>query len=154
MTRTNDDVDPAVVAELDALQARARAAVERKDLAAYIGLFSPDLRYRRADGEVIDREALLRDAQEQFRRFDRVRITSTRTGLSTSGGRAEELFTQSIVLGATVFLVVHRSATYTRNVRCVWREAEGRRLIDEFDVLDERVEPGPFRFGFRPPSHD
>lgn len=154
MTRANDNVDPAVVAELDAQQARARAAVERKDLAGYIGLFSPDLRYRRADGKVIGREALLREAQEQFRRFDRVRIRSTRTGLSTSAGRAEESFTQTIVIGVTVFLVVHRSATYTRDCRCVWREAEGRWLIDEFDVLDERVAPGPFRFGFRAPAHD
>jgi hypothetical protein len=151
MTPATDDDDPGVATELDVLREQASAALERKDLDSYLGLFSPGLRYRRADGKVLDREQLLRDAREQFRRFDRIQVSTKRTGLALSGGRAEEAFVQTITLGVTAFLFVHRSATYTRGCRCVWGEMDGRWLIDEFEVLDERLEPGRFQFGFRAP---
>ena len=51
-----------IAAELDAMHDMAKAAFERGDFAAYRDLFTPDLSYQRADGRVVGRDDLMRDA--------------------------------------------------------------------------------------------
>jgi hypothetical protein len=142
----------AVVSELDAMTARARSAIERKDLAAYIDLFAPDLRYRRADGRVLDRDGLMRDVREEFRRIDRVRVSSVRESLDIAEGRAEEILEQTMIVGVTIFLVIHRTWSYNRRCRFAWKKLDGVWRIDEVEILGQTIGPGLFHLGFMPPS--
>jgi hypothetical protein len=146
-----DDDSLAIVAELDAAIAWARSAFERKDL-TYLELFAPDLRYRRLDGLVVDREEVLTAAREMFRRIDRFHLSSVRESLELAEGSAEEIFQQTIVFAATAFLVLHRVSSVTRRLRYIWRKVEEIWRVAEVETLDETTDPGRIRLGFRPPS--
>jgi hypothetical protein len=129
----------AVASELDAAHGSARAAFLRKDLAAYMGLFSPDLRYRQADGKVIDRDRLRRDVQAQFSRFSAVSSVFNREHIELTEGKAIETLCQTAAARATAFLILDRTWEITRRGRYVWKREEGRWLIESVEVLEENV---------------
>jgi hypothetical protein len=145
--------DPSAVAsELDVAHESAKAAFIRKDLAAHMGLFSPDLRYHQADGRVIDREMLKRDVQAQFSRFGAVRSFFIREHLEISDGKAVETLSQIASACATAFFILHRTWEVTRKGRYVWRQEQGRWLIEAVEILEENVTPRGFTVGFESPS--
>jgi hypothetical protein len=135
-------------AELDAMHAEARAAFERRDLSRYCDLFAPGLTYRQVDG----RDDLMRDMGAQFRRLSRVRSSFVRERIEADGDRATEILTQTASVGATAFVVVHRTWELTRRGRYTWRKQEGRWLIEAVEVIEEQVSLGRFSFSFRPPD--
>ena len=139
-----------IIAELDAMHARARSAFEHRDLAAYRDLFAPELRYRQPDGRTIDRDCLTRDVAAQFRRLSRVQWSFVRDHIEMGEDRATEILTQTGSVGATAFLLVHRTWDLFRKGRYTWRRSGGRWCIEEVEVLEEQVSPGRFQFGFRP----
>ena len=139
-------------AQLDAMHAEAKAAFERRDLAAYRDLFAPGLAYRQADGRVIGRDDLMKDVGIQFRRLSRVRSSFVREQIEADGDRATEVLTQVGSVSATAFLVVHRTWELIRRGRYTWRKQAGRWLIEAVEVIEEQVGPGRFSLGFRPPN--
>lgn len=141
-----------VADQLDAMHAEAKDAFERRDFAAYRELFVPGLTYRRADGRVVGRDDLMDDAVEQSCRYRRMRSSIVRESLEVEGDRAVEVATRTVRVGATAFLVVHRSFEYVVRGRYTWRKAEGRWRIEAIEVLEQRVAIGRFRFGLRAPS--
>jgi hypothetical protein len=140
------------VAELDAMHAEAKAAFDRRDLSAYCALMSPELTYRQADGRIIGRDDLLRDVRIQFRRLSRVRSSFVRQSIEVDGDRAIETLTQTACVGATAFVVVHRTWQLTRRGRYTWRKQAGRWLIEAVEVIDETLGPGRWSLGFRAPD--
>ena len=138
-----------VAEELDAMHAAAKDAFERRDFAAYRELFTPGLTYRRADGKVVGRDDLMRDAVEQSRRYRRMRSSIMRESLEVDGDRAVEVATRTVRVGATAFFVVHRCFEYVIRGRYTWRRADGRWRIEEIQVLEQRVALGRFSFGLR-----
>jgi hypothetical protein len=138
-----------VTAELDEMHARARAAFERRDLARYRDLFAPGLTYRQADGRVIDRDRLMRDVGDQFRRLSWLRSMFVREQIEFDDERVTEILVQTGSVGSTAFFVVHRVWDLTRRGRYVWGKQAGRWQIEEVEVLQEQVSPGRFHVGFR-----
>ena len=136
-----------LIAELDAMHDRASRALACRDLAAYRDLMAPNLKYRQIDGRTIDRNRLMRDVAVQFRRLNRLESSFSREHIEIGEDRATETLTQSGSVGATAFLVVHRSWDFTRKGRYTWRKSQGRWMIEEVEVLEEQVSPGRFRFG-------
>ena len=89
--------------ELDERHAAAQDAFARRDLEAYRAMFSASLRYRQADGEVIDCHRLMRDVASQFRRFSAVRSSFVREQLTVTGNEVIETVDQSAAMDVTVF---------------------------------------------------
>ena len=141
-------------AELDAMHAEAKAAYERRDLSAYRDLFAPGLTYRQADGRVIDRDRVMSDVGAQFRRPCRIHSSFSREEIESDGDRATEILTQTVSVGATAFLIVHRTWELIRRGRYTWIRHAGRWRIEAVDVIEERLGPGRFSIGLRPPSTD
>jgi hypothetical protein len=135
--------------ELDAMHAMAKEVFERGDFDAYRDLFSPDLKYRRADGKVVGRDDLLRDARAQFHRYRRTQSSIVRETLDVEGESATEIVTRTVSVIATAFFVVHRNFKYVVKGRFTWKQFEGRWRIEEIDVLEQRVRLGRFSFGLR-----
>ena len=132
-------LDPSEVAvELDAAHRRAKLAFCRKDLGAYMSLFASDLRYRQADGKVIDRDQLARDVQTQFSRLSAASSAFERERIELSDGKAAEILRQSASARATAFFVVHRIWDVTRRGRYVWRRDQGQWVIEEVEVFEKR----------------
>lgn len=141
-------MDP-VAAELDAMHEVAKDVFGRGDLAAYRDLFAPDLKYRRADGRLVGRDDLLRDARAQSR-GSRIRPTSiVRESLEVEGDRAVEVVTRTSTVVGTAFFVIHRTWEYAVKSRFLWRKVEGRWQIEEMEVLDQQVRSRGFSIGFR-----
>jgi Domain of unknown function (DUF4440) len=141
-----------VAAELDAMHDMSRTAFERGDFAAYRDVFSPDLKYRRADGRVVNRDSLVRDARIQYARYRLARTSIVREALDVEDDRATETVTRTVTAGATAFFVLHRTWEYVVKGRYTWRKVEDRWRIEEIEVLEQRVRPGRFSFGLRPRS--
>ena len=57
--------------------------------------------------------------------------------------------TRTVTAAATAFLVVHRTWEYAVRGRYTWRKDQGRWRIEAIEVLEQRVRPGRFSFGFR-----
>lgn len=139
------------IAELDAMHAKAKAAFERRDIAAYRELFAPALTYRQADGRTIDRDRLMSDVHVQFRRFSWVRSSFVREHIEVKVERVTEILIQTGSVGATAFLVVHRTWELVRRGRYIWGKQGGRWMIEAVEVLEESVSPGRFSIGFQSP---
>jgi hypothetical protein len=143
-----------VAAELDSARAKAHVAFSRKDLSAYMSLFSPELRYQQADGKVIGRRQLERDVRAQFSRINETRSTFEREEIKLDDGRAIEVGSQSASGRETAFFLVHRVWDVSRTARYVWNRDHGQWQIAEVEVIDEVVKSRGFTFGLRPPSLD
>ena len=94
----------------------------------------------------------MRDVAAQFRRLSRVRSSFVRERIEADGDRVTEVLTQTASVGATAFLVLHRTWELTRRGRYTWRKQGERWLIEAVEVIEEHVSPGRFSFGFRPPD--
>lgn len=138
-----------VADELDAMHDASKAAFESRDFAAYGELFAPALKYRRADGRVVGRDDLMRDAMDQSRRYRLIRSSIVREALDVDGDRAVEVVTRTVHAGATAFFILHRTFEYIVRGRYTWRKVEGRWRIEQIEVLEQRVVLGRFSIGLR-----
>jgi len=140
---TNADLAPrdSVERELDERHAAAQDAFARRDLEAYRAMFSASLRYRRVDGEVIDRHHLMRDVAGQFRRFSSVRSSFVREQLTVTGNEVVETVDQSAVMDEAVFWVVRRCWRVDRRGEYSWTKSHGVWVIEKVTVLKENVTP-------------
>ena len=144
-----------VSAELDETHDQARAASRRKDLSAYMSLFAPDLRYRQSDGKVIDRNRLKRDVRSQFSRLSAAGSHHVREQIELADGKAIEVLCQTAsAASATLFFVVHRIWDISRRGRYVWRRDDGRWVIEDVEVLEEKITPRKLSISLRAPSID
>lgn len=141
-----------IIAELDEVHTRAKSAFEQRDLGAYRDLFAPELKYHQPDGRTIGRDGLMRDVAAQFRRLDRAHWSFTREHIEVDGDRATEILTQTGSVGVTALLIVHRDWSLYRKGRYAWTRLAGRWVIEEVEVLEEKVTPEAVRLGFRPPA--
>jgi hypothetical protein len=137
--------------ELDERHAAAQDAFARRDLEAYRAMFSASLRYRRADGEVIDSHRLMRDVASQFRRFSAVRSSFVREQLTVTGNEVTETVDQSAAMDVTVFWILHRTWCVHRRGEYSWIKADGVWVIEKVTVLEENVTSN-WHLGLRPMS--
>jgi hypothetical protein len=143
---------PEIIAELDAEHAHAREAFGRKDLIAYMSVFSPTLRYRQPNGKVLDRERLMCDVEAQFHGYTVFRANSVRDHIELFDDNVIEALTQTASVWATMFFVVHRAWNLTRRGRYTWRKTEHGWQIEDVEVLEEALQPRQFHCGFRLPD--
>lgn len=144
-----------VAIELDAMHAKAAEIIARRDFAAYRNLFLPELSYQRADGRVVGRDELVRDAVRQTHGFRSRHSTIVRETLdldgdgNDNGDRVTEVVTRTVRVGVSAFLVVHRTFEYVIKGRYTWRKVDGGWRIERIEVIEHRVAPGRFIFGLR-----
>ena len=62
-----------VAPQMDAMHTIAKDSFEQGDVDSYQDIFVPDLKYRRADGRIVGRDSLIRNARTQFRRYSLTR---------------------------------------------------------------------------------
>jgi hypothetical protein len=138
----------AIEKDLDELHSTAAAAFARKDVAAYRKLFSPTLTYQQADGTIIDREQLMRDVAEQFRRLTHAASSYSRESIFIAGNEATEVLEQEAYLRATAFGFINRSWTLRRRGSYVWFKTGDTWVVQRVQVLSEAIIPEGWRFGF------
>jgi hypothetical protein len=131
----NDSIEQ----ELDERHAAARDAFLKRDLNAYRAIFSASLRYRQANGKVIDRNRLMRDVASQFRQLSSVQSSFVREQLSVTGNEATETLEQSATVAATAFWVVHRRWHLRRRGEYSWTKLEGVWRIEKVTILSENL---------------
>jgi hypothetical protein len=145
--RGMDDAET-IARALDERHAQAQAAFRRKDLGAYSDLFAPDLRYERSDGQVIDRDRLMRDVSFQFERLSDFDGAFEREALNLDGGRTTETLTQSALIELSAFAgLLKRSWSLKRRGEYRWSNPDGVWRIAEVRVLQETMQPKGWRFG-------
>jgi len=131
--------DHAVAAELDAAHRNAQESFRARDLDAYMGLFSPSLRYQQLDGRVIGREQLASDVQAQFAAVEASDTSYTRESLEVIGDRAIEILNQVASATTRHFVFLRRVWRITRRGRYVWERSANGWVIREVEILNERV---------------
>jgi ketosteroid isomerase-like protein len=128
-----------VAHQLDGVHEEAKEHYRSKNIAAYMQMFTSDLRYRQADGRMIGKEQLARDLWSQLAQVEGVDSSYRRESLQLEGEMAVELLTQVASVTVRRFLILRRTWHVHRRGRYVWvRTSEGWR-IREVEVLDERV---------------
>jgi hypothetical protein len=137
-----------ISAILNERHALIREAFLRRDLAAYRAMFSAALRFRQADGRVIDRDQLMRDVAAQFRRLGGSESNAVREALEADGAEYTETVRQTGRATASAFGFIHRMWQVDRHARWTWANEDGAWNIVRVEVLDERVR-GSWRFGRR-----
>ena len=141
----------AIAAELDAVHVRAQRAFESCDLEAYMAIFSPDLAYRRANGQSISRDQLARDVSIQFRRLKTAVSSYSRESIRLNGDEVQELLEQRASASATAFLIVHRIWDLKRKALYTWRNSIDGWQIVEATILEEQLSSRGFSLGLLPP---
>jgi hypothetical protein len=111
----------------------------KRDLDAYRAIFSPSLHYRQANGEVINRNRLMRDVASQFRRLTFVQSTFVRELLSVTGNEATETLDQSATSEATAFGIVQRRWRLRPRGEYSWAKLDGVWRIEKVIILSENL---------------
>lgn len=125
--------------ELDAAHGEAKEHYRNKNIAAYMRVFTPDLKYRQANGKLIGKEQLARDLWSQLAQVEGVDSSYRRESLQWEGEMAVEHLVQIASVTVRRFLILRRTWHVHRRGRYVWvRTSEGWR-IREVEILDERV---------------
>jgi hypothetical protein len=140
---------PSIEDELDERHRAASRAFAERDVDAYRAMFSPALVYRRSDGNVIGRDALMRDVAQQFRNLTRITSNFTRVGLVRAGDDVVEQLIQGGSAQATAFGFVHRSWSVARKGDYTWTRENGIWVIRQVQVLSETMSPTGWRVGRR-----
>src|SRR3954470_305384 len=132
---------------------KSRALYRTRDLAGYMAFFTPDLVYRQANGEALDRNQLQTSVASQLRNMSAADWTSRLESEERDADRVIETITQSETYVATAFGFLHRSWRFERRARYTWKVHEGQWRIAEVQVLEERMTDAGTRFGRRPALH-
>lgn len=132
---------------LGARHAAAQEAYRRKDIASYQAMFSRDLVYRREDGSVVGRAALMKDVQDQFDRFGKVDSRFVRESLQIVDGNVAERLRQTATAETSAFGLVHRRWRMMRRGRYTWSLTDGVWTITSVKVHAEETRPDGWRFG-------
>jgi hypothetical protein len=126
-----------LTAELDAAHQRARVAFMARDGAAYMAMFSPQLEYKRADGQTINRDQLARDVQSQMAGLTSAGSSYKRLGLVVEGECVIETLVQDAFLETVVFFIFKRRWTIQRTGRYHWTKTQDGWRIVKVEVLKE-----------------
>jgi uncharacterized protein DUF4440 len=130
-----------IAAELDAAHERSRQAYARRDAAAYIETFHPDLEYTQVDGRAIGLEALARDIRTQLARMRSAGTEFRRESLEfdEGAGKATETLEQRLTYQVRSFGIVHREWIMRRRGRYEWLRTAGEWKLRRVKVLAEQV---------------
>ena len=132
-----------IARELNAVHAEAKEHYRNKDIAAYMDMFAPDLKYRQADGKVIGKEQLAGDLWSQLAQVEGVDSSYRRESLQIEGEAAVEHLAQTASVTVRRFLFLRRTWHVHRRGRYLWvRTSEGWR-IREVEVIAEHVSRSP-----------
>jgi ketosteroid isomerase-like protein len=137
-----DEATQAVADELDLCHEKAMDAFRRKDLRAYMALFTPDLSYRQSSGRVIGRDQLANNVAAQFSMLHSAESSFLREELVVSGQEATEQLKQIATLTTKHLRIFYRTWMMERQGRYVWIRTDQGWCIRQVDVLHESAKPG------------
>ena len=132
----------AVARELDELHRKAKEHFRNRDVAAYMQVFTPGLKYRQANGAVIGKDELARDVAAQLRRVESAESTYLRESLQVEEGRAIEVLTQRATVTVRRFLVFQSVLRMERRGRYLWARTPDGWRIQEVEIFQEQVSVG------------
>lgn len=135
--------------ELDERHRAAKVAFSKRDILAYQAMFSPSLRYQRADGAVLNREGLMRDVALQFRTSRHVASSYVRGSLDVAGDEATETLVQTAEAEVAAFGILHRHWSIDRRGDYTWKKSDRTWVIERVKVHSETISPAGWRLGFR-----
>lgn len=124
---------------IDALRARAREALEKRDPEAWKDLLWPDLRYRQPDGRWVGLEELVAGLRRQFDTFESVETSSEILELRAMPWGARTRIQQEIRMAAPVFFFWKVVWDVRRTSWQDWEERNGELRVREVRVMQEEV---------------
>jgi hypothetical protein len=126
-------------AELDRLRDEAQAAFIARDVAGYMGIFSPYVKYKRTNGMVLSYGELTNDVERQMHIIPAIKISRVRESCEQIAETIVEVVTQNTLMTATAFFLMTRIMEMTRKGKYVWiRTTDGWR-ISEVEILHDDV---------------
>jgi hypothetical protein len=128
-----------VASVLDAAHASAKAALEAKNLEAYMGFFAENLTYESTGGACIGRTELTRDVARYLDRIESVRTEYVREDLKFHDNEAVELLRQDATVTVIVFLLFRRRWTLKRRGVYTWIKTTDGWKIRAVKVIEESV---------------
>lgn len=137
-----DEATQAIAEELDLCLEKAMDAFRRKDLRAYMALFTDDLSYRQSSGKVIGRDQLANNVAAQFSILHSAESSFVREELVVSGQEATEQLKQIATLTTKHLKVFYRTWMMERQGRYVWVRTDQGWLIRQVEILQENAKPG------------
>jgi len=137
-----DEATQAVADELDLCHQKAIDAFCRRDLRAYMALFTADLSYRQFSGKVIGRDQLANHVAAQFSTLHSAESSFMREELVVSGNEATEQLKQIATLTTRHFRVFYRTWMMERQGRYVWVRTDQGWCIRQVEVLHESATTG------------
>jgi len=121
-----------------------------RDLNGYMDHFTPDLVYRQADGNALNREQLTRQVADQFRRLSAADWISRVESEDRVSDRIEEVVRQTGTFVTSAFGLVHRLWKLERRARYTWKMHAGRWRICDVHVIEESLVGAGLKFGAKP----
>ena len=125
------------VAELDRLRDQAEAAFIARDVPGYMRIFSPYVKYKRANGLVLNYGELTADVERQMHIIPSIKITRVRESYEQASDTIIEVVTQNTVMTASAFFVMTRIMEITRKAKYVWTQTADGWRITEVEILQD-----------------
>ena len=139
---TSGERTEAVARELDELHRKAKEHFRNRDVAGYMQVFAPGLKYRQANGAVIGKDELGRDVAAQLGRVESADSAYTRESLQVEEGRVIEVLAQRATVTVRRLLVFQSVLRVERRGRYVWARTSDGWRIQEVEILQEKVSDG------------
>jgi hypothetical protein len=130
---------PDAVAELDRLRDEAEAAFIARDVPGYMRMFSPYVKYKRANGMVLNYGELTADVERQMHIIPLIKISRVRESYEQASDTIVEVITQATSMTATAFFLLTRIMEITRKAKYVWNQTADGWRITEVEILHDDV---------------
>jgi hypothetical protein len=138
------------VAELDRLRDEAEAAFIARDVPGYMRIFSPDVKYTRTNGMVLNCGELTADVERQMHIIPSIKISRVRESCEQTSDTIVEVVTQNTLMTATAFFLMTRIMEITRKAKYVWTRTTDGWRITEVTILHDDMK-AHWEFGFVKP---
>src|SRR4051812_31435999 len=126
-----------VIAELDRLRDEAQAAFIARDVANYMRIFSPYVKYKRMNGIVLNYGELTNDVERQMHIIPSIKMSRIRESYEVAGNTIVEVLSQHTLMTATAFFVLTRIIEMTRKAKYIWTQTVEGWRIAEVEVLHD-----------------
>lgn len=125
---------------IEKLHKKAQIAMKQRDISGYMSIFSNDLEYIQKNGDVIDREQLLRDQKKYFSRLVDVKSEYKMLSFERKEDLLEETIEQNTELAIRVFIFFKKKWKVKRRGIYSWTLLSGDEpKIRKVKILEENV---------------
>jgi ketosteroid isomerase-like protein len=126
--------------EIEAMHQFSREALQKKDLQAYMSVFSQDLRYHQFNGKIIDKKQLVKDQKRYFSKLKSFSTNYEQLSYEVHGNEFTETLQHSSTVVIKAFYLLEKTWQVERKAKYTWLKIAGNWRIIKVLVLEEKVQ--------------